>query len=302
MIPALQASFPEVSLRQLCPLLGISRSGVYAASQQARVDVEVVALRDAIEHIVLAFPGYGYRRVTHELRRQGWLVNHKRVLRIMRDEALLCQLKRRFVPTTASRHGLGSYPNLLRDQVPSAPNQAWVADLTYIRLPTTFCYLAAILDACSRRVVGWELACQIDTELTLAALERAIAGRRPEPGLIHHSDHGVQYASTRYVERLAQSGAQISMAAIGNVYENALVESFFATLKREEVYLHDYQTFAEAETNLERFLEDVYNHKRLHSSLGYQPPSEFEARWCDERDNDRCLEEMENLTVALVHA
>ncbi len=302
MIPALQASFPEVSLRQLCPLLGISRSGVYAASQQARVDVEAIALRDAIERIVLAFPGYGYRRVTHELRRQGWLVNAKRVLRIMRDQALLCQLKRRFVPTTDSRHGLGHYPNLLRERMVSSPNQAWVADITYIRLPTAFCYLATILDAFSRRVVGWELARTIDTDLTLAALERAISIRDPAPGLIHHSDHGVQYASTRYVERLAQIGAQISMAAIGNVYENALAESFFATLKREEVYLHDYQTFAEAAANLARFLDDVYNHKRLHSSLGYRPPSEFEARWCDERENERFLEGGIGLTLALVHS
>jgi putative transposase len=303
MIPVLQASFPELSVRQLCPLLGISRSGVYTASQHARVEVvEVVevALRDAIEHIVLAFPGYGYRRVTHELRRRGWDVNHKRVLRIMHEESLLCQLKRRFVPTTDSRHGLGSYPNLLRDHAVTGPNQAWVADITYIRLPTAFCYLAAILDAFSRRVVGWELAHHIDTELTLAALEHAIAGRRPESGLIHHSDHGVQYASTRYVERLELIGAQISMAAIGNVYENALAESFFATLKREEVYLHDYQTFAEAEANLERFLDDVYNHKRLHSSLGYRPPSEFEAHWDSDRDDERFLEGRHNLTLALV--
>jgi putative transposase len=302
MIPVLHASFPELSLRQLCPLLGISRSGVYAASQRDRGEVEAVALRDAIEDIVLAFPGYGYRRVTHELRRQDWVVNAKRVLRLMREESLLCHLKRRFVPTTDSRHGLGHYPNLLRERMVSGPNQAWVADITYIRLPTTFCYLAALLDAFSRRCVGWELSRQIDTELTLAALERAIRSRDPVPGLIHHSDHGVQYAATRYVERLVQIGAQISMAAIGNVYENALAESFFATLKREEVYLHDYQTFADAEANLERFLDDVYNHKRLHSSLGYRPPSEFEACWIDERENDGFWEGRTDFTFALVHS
>lgn len=278
MIPALQASFPDLSLRTLCPLLGISRSGVYAQRQRAdpAIAAETVALRAAIERIVLDFPGYGYRRVTQALRREGWAVGHKRVLRVMCDESLLCQLKRHFVSTTASRHGWGSYPNLLREQSIERPNQAWVADLTYIRLPTTFCYLAAILDAFSRRVVGWAVARRIDTELTLAALERAITDRQPAPGLLHHSDHGVQYASTRYVARLEQLGAQISMAAIGNVYENALAESFFATLKREEVYLHDYQSFAEAEANLGRFLDDVYNHKRLHSSLGYRPPTEFE--------------------------
>jgi len=299
MIPTLQAVFPELSLRQACPLLGISRSGVYAARQRPAVELDVaaVAVRDAIERLVLAFPGYGYRRVTQALRREGWTINAKRVRRVMRDESLLCQLKRRFVRTTDSRHGLGSYPNRLRERVLGGPNQAWVADITYIRLPTTFCSLATVLDAWSRRVVGWELARHIDTELTVTALERAIAGRTPAPGLIHHSDHGVQYASIRYVARLAAIGAQIRMAAIGNVYENALAESFFATLKREEVYLHDYQSFAEAEGNLARFLDDVYNHKRLHSSLGYRPPSEFEA--CS--DDARCLEGSANLTLTLVH-
>jgi putative transposase len=302
MIPALQATFPHLSLRRVCPLLGISRSGVHAARHGREPEAAAVALRDAIEHIVLAFPGYGYRRVTHHLRREGWTVNAKRVLRVMREEALLCQVKRRFLATTDSRHGFASYPNLLRGQMLSGPNQAWVADLTYIRLPTTFCYLAAILDACSRRVVGWELSPSIDTDLTLAALARAISARHPGPGLIHHSDHGVQYASTRYVDRLEAIGARISMAAIGNVYENALAESFFATLKREEVYLHEYRTVAEAETNLEHFIDDVYNHKRLHSSLGYRPPSEFETRFFAQRDDERFLEGRDNLTLALVHA
>ncbi len=293
MIPALQAAFPQLSLRRLCPLLGLSRSGVYAARDRGGRDEAAVALREAIERIVLECPGYGYRRVTHALRREGWIVNHKRVLRVMREETLLCQLKRRWVVTTDSRHRLASYPNRLRERVLSGPNQAWVADLTYIRLPTSFVYLAAILDAWSRRVVGWELSPRIDTDLTLAALERAIASRRPAPGLIHHSDHGVQYAATRYVERLEQLGAQISMATIGNVYENALAESFFATLKREEVYLHEYRTVAEAEADLEHFIDAVYNHKRLHSSLGYRPPSEYEERF---------LEEVGNLTLPLVRS
>jgi putative transposase len=304
MIAALQVAVPDLSLRRLCPLLDISRSGVYAARQRATVaaDAEAMAVRDAIEGIVLAFPGYGYRRVTHELRRQGWTINAKRVLRIMREESWLCQLKRRFVVTTDSRHPFGGYPNLLRERAIGGLNEAWVADITYIRLPTAFCYLAAILDAWSRRCVGWELSAHIDTDLTLAALERAIASRQPAPGLIHHSDHGVQYASTRYVDRLEQLGAQISMAAIGHVYENALAESFFATLKREEVYVHEYRTLAEAEANLEHFIDAVYNHKRLHSSLAYRPPSEFEACCVDEREHDDCLEGRGNLTLALVHA
>jgi putative transposase len=298
MMPALAAAFPQTSIRQLCGLLGVSRSWLYAR-EPSPVAADAVALRDAIERIVLACPGYGYRRVTHQLRRDGWTVNAKRVLRVMREEMLLCHVKRRFVATTDSRHGLGGYPNLLRERILTGPNQAWVADITYIRLPTTFCYLAAILDGYSRRVVGWELSAHIDTDLTLAALERAIASRGPAPGLIHHSDHGVQYASTRYVERLQHLGALVSMAAIGNVYENALAESFFATLKREEVYLHDYQSFAEAASNLERFIDDVYNHKRLHSSLGYRPPSEFEARLFAERDDD-FLEGSPNPTLVLV--
>jgi putative transposase len=299
MMPALATAFPQASTRQLCGVLGVSRSWWYERAGAPTADVEAVALRDAIEDIVLAFSGYGYRRVTHELRRRGWVVNHKRVLRIMREETLLCQLKRRFVVTTDSHHGAAHYPNLLRAQAISRLNQAWVADLTYIRLPTTFCYLAAILDACSRRVVGWELSPRIDTDLTLAALERAIRQRQPHPGLIHHSDHGVQYASRRYVARLEQLGAQLSMAAIGHVYENALAESFFATLKREEVYLHEYRTVADAEASLEQFIDEVYNHKRLHSSLGYRPPSEFEALWRNERDDDG-LEGTNSLTLALV--
>jgi transposase InsO family protein len=296
----LQTTFPELSTRRLCALLGISRSWWYARAPRQEPDAAAIALRDAIERIVLEFPGYGYRRVTHALRRDGWPINAKRVLRVMREESLLCQLKRHFQPTTDSRHGLGRSPNLLREQVVTRPNQAWVADITYVRLPTSFCYLATILDAWSRRCVGWKLSRQIDTDLSLAALERAIAARCPAPGLIHHSDHGVQYASTRYVERLAASGAHISMAAVGNVYENAMAESFFATLKREEVSLHDYQSFAAAEANLARFLDDIYNHKRLHSSLGYRPPSEFEAQAQAERDDERFLEGTTNLPLALV--
>ena len=283
-MPALAAAFPQVSTRQLCQTLGISRSWWYAHARRPSAERDV-ALRAAIEELALAFPGYGYRRVTHALRRAGWRVNGKRVVRIMREEALLCQLQRRFVVTTTGRPGLGDYPNRLRATPPRRPNQAWVADITYIRLPTTFCYLATLLDAYSRLVVGWELSRRIDTDLTLGALERALAARQPAPGWIHHSDHGVQYTSTRYVARLEAAGAQISMATKGNVYENALAESFFATLKREEVHLHEYQTLAEAEARLEQFIDTVYNHKRLHSSLDYRPPSEVDAAWSATHDD-----------------
>jgi len=268
---------PEMSIERLCELMGVSRSWYYkrpCAEEKAHKDV---ALRDAIERIVLEFPGYGYRRVTAALRREGWSVNHKRVLRIMREESLLCQLKRRFVPTTDSAHSLGIYPNLIKDTRIDGLDEVWISDITYVRLPTTFCYLAAILDAYSRKCVGWHLSRFIDTHLTLSALEMALAARRPAPGLIHHSDQGVQYASSEYVLRLEEADAQISMAAVGNPYENAKAESFFRTLKMEEVYLKDYRTFEEAQENIGEFIEEVYNQKRLHSSLGYLPPVEFEA-------------------------
>ena len=190
---------------------------------------------------------------------------------------MLCQLKKRFVTTTNSGHAHRVYPNLLVHCTLDGLNQAWVADVTYIRLPTTFVYLAAILDAYSRRCIGWALSRWIDTRLTLAALDMALMHRRPASGLIHHSDRGVQYAAGEYVACLEAAGAPISMSAVGNPYDNAKAESFFKTLKREEVYLRDYRNFEEAEANLERFIEAVYNTKRLHSSLGYLPPIEFEA-------------------------
>jgi transposase InsO family protein len=195
----------------------------------------------------------------------------------MRRESLLCQLKRRFVVTTDASHALRTYPNLVAGFELTGPDQVWVADITYIRLPTVFAYLACILDAWSRRCVGWHLSRTIDTRLTLAALEGALAARQPAPGLIHHSDRGVQYASGDYVARLVSVGARVSMAAAGNPYQNARAESFFRSLKCEEVYLQQFRTFVEAETNLDRFIADVYNTKRLHSSLGYLPPVEFEA-------------------------
>ena len=273
---------PQMPLARLCAILGVSRSWYY--ERQAQTEAELVEqseadveLRAAIEELVLEFAGYGYRRVTKALARTGWVVNHKRVLRIMREESLLCQLKRRFVPTTDSNHPFRTYSNLLCEMVLDAPDQAWQADITYIRLPTGFAYLAAILDAYSRRCVGWQLSQCIDTNLTLAALDMALSARRINPGLVHHSDRGVQYASSAYVGRLESVGALPSMSAKGNPYDNAKAESFFKTLKREEVYLKDYRTFGEAQANIGQFIEDVYNQKRLHSSLGYLPPAEFEA-------------------------
>jgi putative transposase len=268
-----------MSIRQLSRTLQVNRRWYYARLAQGEAIDPDVELRDAIEQIILEFSGYGYRRVTHALVRAGWSVNHKRVLRIMREESLLCHLKRQFVPTTDSQHPFQVYPNLVKGMELDAPDMLWVADITYIRLLSSFVYLAAILDAYSRKCVGWKLSKRIDTQLALEALEKALSTRQVSPGLIHHSDRGVQYASMAYVERLLSVKAQISMSAVGNPYDNAKAESFFKTLKQEEVYLKQYQTFEEAETNLGQFIEDVYNTKRLHSSLGYLPPVEFEMAY-----------------------
>jgi putative transposase len=273
----------ELSLAGACAVLGVNRGSYYrhqaTPAQDPACRAEAARLRDRIEAIGLEFPGYGSRRVTAQLRREGWRVNPKRVLRLMREECLLCQLQRRWVKTTDSEHGLRTYPNLLARRgwrQLTGLNQAWVADLTYIRLREGFCYLAALLDAFSRRAVGWHLAERLDASLTVTALERALAQRQPAPGLIHHSDQGVQYACREYVAVLEQAGARISMAAKGTPRENAQAESFFRTLKYEEVYLHEYESIHEVKPSVGRFIESVYNEKRLHSSLGYRPPSEFE--------------------------
>lgn len=265
-------------MERACQLVGMARA-TYYRPLGAGVAETAATLRDRIEALVLEFPGYGYRRVTKQLEREGWCINHKRVLRIMREESLLCQLQRRWVRTTDSAHGLRTYPNLLAQagwRKLTGLDQAWVADITYIRLEQGFAYLAAILDAYSRRVVGWCLSRQIDAALTVAALEMAVEARKPAPGWIHHSDQGVQYACRDYVAILEGRQARISMSAKGTPRDNAQAESFMRTLKYEEVYLQDYGTFEEAEPSIGRFIERVYNEKRLHSSLGYRPPSEFE--------------------------
>lgn len=279
MIRQVHEVHPELSIVQLCDLLDVNRSWYYARPIELAVTPADLDLRDAVEQLILDFPGYGYRRVTAALHRAGWQVNHKRVQRLMQQESLLCQLKRQFVPTTNSQHPYGTYPNLAKGLAVLGPDVLWVADITYIRLPSTFVYLAALLDAYSRKCIGWKLSRRIDTQLALDALEMALSTRQVRPGLIHHSDRGVQYASSVYVERLLEGQARISMSAKGNPYDNAQAESFFKTLKYEEVYLKQYQTFEEAQANIGHFIEDVYNTKRLHSSLGYVPPTEFELAY-----------------------
>ena len=236
------------------------------------------ALIDRIGDLCLEFPGYGYRRVTKQLHREGWIVNHKKVARIMRENNWSCRpRKKRWIVTTNSNHGLQIYPNLIKGLSIRALNQLWLADITYIRILTCFVYLAVMLDAFSRRAIGYALSTTIDTRLTLDALRMAIASRQPASGCIHHSDRGVQYASGDYVKELMAHGFRISMSSKGNPYENAYVESFIKTLKSEEVHLWEYRTLEDVHHRIPYFIEDVYNQKRLHSSLGYRPPCEFEA-------------------------
>jgi putative transposase len=261
----------------MCALGGVSRAGFYRSRRPAEPVVDAdIDLHDQIQRMALEFPSYGWPRMTRELQRRGRAVNHKRVYRLMREDNLLCLRRHKYVLTTDSDHGLPIYPNLARELTPAGLDQLWVADITYIRLLTEFVYLAVILDAFSRRVIGWALGRTLEAELTLRALRLALERRKPAPGLIHHSDRGVQYASHDYTALLEAHGAQISMSRKGNPYDNAMAESFVKTLKYEEVYRNEYRDLAEAWAGIGRFFEQVYNEKRLHSALGYRPPAEFE--------------------------
>ena len=265
-----------MTVERMCELARVSRAGFYRFSPRpAGVDPDM-ELRDALQRVALEFPIYGWPRVTAELQRRGWAVNHKRVYRLMREDNLLCLRKRKFVLTTDSDHGLPVYPNLVPPLKLTGLDQLWVADLTCIRLALEFVYLAVILDAISRRVIGWALDRTLEAALTLTALRMALAQRRPRPGLVHHSDRGVQYASHKYTQLLEQHGIHISMSRRGNPWDNAACESFLKTLKYEEVYRSEYRDLPEARASISAFLEKVYNQKRLHSALGYLPPAEFE--------------------------
>ena len=260
----------------LCQMTGLSRAGFYRQRTPRQATPVEMELRDQMQKVALESPAYGYRRITYELQRRGFDINHKRVLRMMREDNLLCVRRRAFIVTTDSRHNLPVYPNLARETTPTAVNQLWIADITYIRLRTEFVYLAVVLDAFSRRVIGWALGRTLEAELAIAALRMALMQRRPSPGLVHHSDRGVQYASGGYTEMLKQHQATISMSRKGNPYDNAACESFMKTLKQEEVYRNEYRDFQDARSSIGEFLERVYNQKRLHSALGYLPPAEFE--------------------------
>jgi putative transposase len=265
-------------------ILDLSRATHYRHKLSTSQPDPDIQMRDHIQRIALDWPCYGYRRITAELHRQGVEANHKRVLRLMREDNLLCLRKRSFIRTTDSRHGLAVYPNLVPELTITSINQLWIADITYIRLLREFVYLSVILDAFSRRLIGWALEPHLQAELALEALRMALATRRVEPGLVHHSDQGVQYASSAYTELLKERGIRISMSRRGNAYDNAKAESFIKTLKYEEVYLFEYERIVEARSRIGHFLEEVYNQKRLHSALGYVPPAEFEQQLCQRTD------------------
>lgn len=254
----------------------VSRAGYYRRWQEREPLEAEIDLRDTIQRLCVENPHYGTRRISHALRAEGQVVNRKRVQRLMRIDNLLVLRKRRYVVTTDSRHTYAVYPNLAREMAPSETNQLWVADITYIRLREQFVYLAVILDAFSRRVVGWELGDTLEATLTVAALERALADRSVPAGIVHHSDRGVQYCAHAYVERLEQYRFRISMSRAGNPYDNALAESFMRTLKCEQVHLANYRDLDDVRDRIGAFLAD-YNRRRLHSSLGYRSPEQFEA-------------------------
>lgn len=272
----------ELSLAAMSQALCLNRAAYYRARHKS-TSCDDVELRDAIQRIALEMSGYGSRRITAELRRRGWRINRKRVQRIMREDNLLCLRRVKRVRTTDSSHALTVYPNRVPTLELTGLNQLWVADITYLRLLHEFVYLAVLLDAYSRRCIGWSLGRTLEAELTLEALRMALTKRKVGPELVHHSDRGVQYAAGSYTALLAEHGIASSMSRKASPNDNALVESFIKTLKYEEVYLFEYEDFAEAQQRIEEFIESVYNEKRLHSALDYRPPNEYEQWLLDQQ-------------------
>ena len=276
--------FQDYPVTLVCDVLGCARSSYYYRAVQP----DEAELRAAIEGVAAEWPTYGYRRVTAQLRREGWVVNHKRVRRLMREMDLQVKIKRKARRTTNSEHNYPRYPNLVQDLEIVRPNQVWVSDITYIRLRIEFVYLAVIMDVFTRCIRGWHLGRSLDQTLTLLALHRALAHHRA-PG-IHHSDQGVQYASTTYTQILQDANVQISMAEVGEAWQNGYAERLLRTIKEEEVDLSDYQDYNDVRRQLGRFLDDVYMHRRIHSSLGYLTPAEFESQWLAEQSSERVVQ------------
>jgi len=268
-----------LSIERMCALAGVSRASYYRHWRRVAPRREQIELRDVLQRLAVAHRHYGYRRLNALLRREGWAVNHKRVLRLMRTDNLLCLRRRAFVPaTTDSRHDWRVVPNLARGMQVTGLDQLWVADITYLRLLEEFAFLAVVIDAFSRRVVGWAVEVHLRAALAVTALQMALSARRPQPGqLIHHSDRGVQYACAEYSALLAAHGIQPSMSRVGSPYDNAKAESFMSTLKREEVDGRAYRTAHEARRSIGSLIEEVYNRQRLHSALNYLAPADFEA-------------------------
>ncbi len=260
----------------MCELAAVSRASFYRDWEQKAPSEAEMALRDAVQQTALAHRDHGYRRITPLVQRAGFVVGEEKVRRILRTDNLLAVRRRKFVVTTDSHHRFRVHPNLAESMELTAVNQLWVADITYLRLRWEFVFLAVVLDAFSRKAIGWELGRTLETKLALAALEAALASRRPQPGLVHHSDRGTQYASSEYVQRLEACGAHLSMSRPARPWENGKCESFIKTLKREEIDARRYASFTELRDHLEEFIEQIYNKVRLHSALGYHSPEEFE--------------------------
>jgi transposase InsO family protein len=260
----------------MCDLAGVSRASFYRDWEQKAPSEAEMALRDAIQRTALAHRDHGYRRITPLLQRAGFVVGAEKVRRILRSDNLLAVRRRKFVVTTDSNHRFRVHPNLAESMELTALNQLWVADITYIRLQREFVFLAVVLDAFSRKAIGWELGRTLETKLALAALEKAIASRHPQPGLVHHSDRGTQYASNDYLQPLEACGAHLSMSRPASPWENGKCESFIKTLKREEIDARRYASFAELRQHVDEFMDQIYNKVRLHSALGYRSPEEFE--------------------------